>query len=135
MASAAAVLVIGLLTEIRRSTILPLLALPAVFAGLGVAVFHEYLELTGKLECPAGLFGIGSAPQQSAAAFLILAAALLIPFIRPGNGVKPWQVAIAAVLGVLMALGTIKSAPPMPAAPTKPYDQPLEICRQPYQPA
>ena len=135
MASAAAVLVLGLLTEIRKSRILPLLALPATFAGLGVAVFHEYLELTGKLECPAGLFGIGSAPQQSVAVFLILAAALLIPFMRPGNGVKPWQVAVAAVLGVMIALGTIKSAPPMPAAPTKPYDQPLEICRPPYQPA
>ena len=134
MASAAAVLLTGLLTDLRRSTILPLLALPAVFAGLGVAGFHEYLEMTGKLECPAGLFGVGSAPQQSVATFLILAAALLFSFVRAGNSAKPGQVAFAAVLGVMIAFGTIKSAPPMPAAPTKPYDQPLEICRPPYQP-
>lgn len=134
--AAAAVFLIGLLTDIRRSAILPLLALPATVGGAGVAVFHEYLELAGKLECPAGLLGMGSAPQQSLA---ILSALLVITLMgtTPGSaqGSRIWQVASAFVLGLMLSAGTIKSAPPMPAAPTKPYDQPLEICRPPFRSA
>src|SRR5262249_45325113 len=62
-----AVLGIGLLTEQRHRAVLNLLALPLVVAGLGVAAFHVYLEMTGKLECPAGVMGVGTAPQQSRA--------------------------------------------------------------------
>src|SRR5436853_4078529 len=58
-----AVLGIGLLTGGRHRAVLNLLTLPLAVAGLGVAVFHVYLELTGKLECPAGVLGIGTAPQ------------------------------------------------------------------------
>src|SRR5713226_276723 len=60
-----AVLGTGLLTGQRHWGVLNLLALPLVVGGLGVAVFHEYLELTGKLECPAGVMGVGTSPQQS----------------------------------------------------------------------
>lgn len=134
--SAAAVLLVGLFTEIRRSASLPLLALPAVVSGLGVAAFHEYLELTGKLECPAGLFDVGSAPQQSLAVFLAVLVVLVVPTTRFFvSGIKPWQFAFVIAIGTLIAIGTIKSAPPMPPAPTKPYDQPLEICRPPHRPA
>jgi hypothetical protein len=40
--------------------------LPLAVAGLGVALFHEYLELTGKLECPSGVMGVGTAPRAIA---------------------------------------------------------------------
>src|SRR5438132_4407502 len=54
------VLATGLLTGARRVEIL---ALPIATAALAVGVFHEYLELTGKLECPKGILNLGSAPQ------------------------------------------------------------------------
>lgn len=132
--SAAAVLLVGLLTELRRTAVLHLLALPLVVGGAGIAAFHEYLELAGVLECPSGLWGAGSAPQQSLAAFLALLVATLVPATRfSASGNRPRQVAVAVAFGLLMAVGTIKSAPPMPAAPKKPYDQPLDICRPPYR--
>jgi hypothetical protein len=137
MMAAAAVLATGLLTTARPSALLPLLALPVALAGLGVAAFHEYLELTGTLECPAGFLGLGTAPRQSLGVFVLLAGLLAVPALRgPREGTFGLPaVAAAAVLGALFAVGTIKSAPPMPAPPTKPYEQPLEICRPPYRSA
>src|SRR5436190_1735483 len=64
--SVVAVLGMGLFTG-GRSGRLGLLTLPLAVAGLGVAVFHVYLETAGKLECPQGLLGWGSAPRQSLA--------------------------------------------------------------------
>src|SRR5437016_14567561 len=52
-----AVLGIGVLTGQRHRGVLNLLALPLAVAGFGVAAFHVFLELTGKLECPAGVMG------------------------------------------------------------------------------
>jgi disulfide bond formation protein DsbB len=57
-----AVLGIGLLTGVRHRVVLNLLAMPLAVAGVGVAAFHVFLELTGKLECPSGVLGIGTAP-------------------------------------------------------------------------
>src|SRR5262245_2466312 len=59
------VLGIGLLTGAGRGARLALLALPLAAAGLGVALFHVSLEVAGTLECPLGILGIGTAPQQS----------------------------------------------------------------------
>src|SRR6202011_4477973 len=70
--SVVAVLGIGVLTGARHRGVLNLLALPLTVAGVGVAVFHEYLEQTGKLECPAGIMGIGTAPQQSLTVLAVL---------------------------------------------------------------
>src|SRR5260370_28182029 len=62
-----AVLGIGVLTGERHRAILNVLALPLVVAGFGVAAFHVFLELTRKLECPSGVMGVGTVPQQSLA--------------------------------------------------------------------
>lgn len=132
--SATAVLLLGLTSEMRRSAILPLVALPSVLAGLGVAGFHEYLEQTGKLECPGGVLGWGTAPQQSLIMLLVLSAVLLLPLLF-GRAVKPWRTLGAAVLGAAMAVGAIASAPPMPPAPTTPYAQAPDVCRPPYRQA
>jgi len=75
--SAAAVLLMGATTRERDARLLGLLVWPLVVAGLGLAAFHVYLEAAGKLECPAGLAGIGSAPQQSLAAYVVLFVSLL----------------------------------------------------------
>jgi hypothetical protein len=105
-------------------------------AGLGVSMFHVYLESSGKLECPAGVLGFGSAPQQALAALAILFLLLLADAIR-GRQLADFGAAALTggmVLGAVLAFASVRSAPPAPPAPSKPYDQPLEICRPPYQP-
>src|SRR5687767_383901 len=62
--SIAVVLLIGLWKDRRQAALLGLLCVPLTVAGTGIAAFHEYLVLAGKLECPPGLLGLGTAPAQ-----------------------------------------------------------------------
>jgi disulfide bond formation protein DsbB len=130
--AALAVLLVGIGTGMGRVVSLSTLALPLAAAGLGVAGFHVWLERTAVLECPLGIFGVGTAPQQSLAALGLLTVALLLDSgsRRMGSG---FLAGIAGlVLGGLIAAGCIFSAPPLPKAPDKPYDSPPKICRPPY---
>jgi disulfide bond formation protein DsbB len=129
-----AILGVGLLTGRRHWAVMNVLALPLAVAGLGVAVFHVYLELTGKLECPAGVLGIGTAPQQSLAALIVLFLVVAMGVVRsrPTGEPHPAPVVAAVVLGLLLAWGAVASSPPMPPAPEKPYTTPLDICRPPF---
>jgi hypothetical protein len=131
-----AVLGVGLLTGPQYRSVLNLLALPMVVGGVGVALFHVYLELTGKLECPRGIMGIGTAPQQSLAALAVLLVVVVIGLARSGLGAKArWPASVGAlVLGLLLAVASIVSAPPMPPVPTKAYTTPLDMCRPPFHP-
>jgi disulfide bond formation protein DsbB len=130
------VLGIGVFTGTRHRNVLNVLALPLAVGGFGVAAFHVYLELTGKLECPPGVMGIGTSPQQSLAILTLLLVLVVFGVVRAGTFGEPKiTVSIAAfILGVLFAFGAVVSAPPMPGPPTKAYETPLEICRPPYQP-
>ena len=124
-----AVLAIGLSVDRSKSGLICLLCLPLAVTGLGVAAYHEYLVVAGHLECPQGLFGLGTSPIQSMALFIALA-------ISIGLGAR-WTIPAVAgsiALGLALAWGCLASAPPMPPAPVKPYDQPPEICRPPYRP-
>jgi hypothetical protein len=131
-----AVLGIGVLTGQRHRGVLNLLALPIVVAGVGVAVFQEFLEQTGKLECPGGIMGMGTAPQQSLVVLVVLLVLVAVGVVRSGIVGESHLLAAAAALamGLLLAWGAVVSAPPMPPAPTKAYVAPLEICRPPYRP-
>jgi disulfide bond formation protein DsbB len=129
--SLVAVLGIGLLTPAGRGASLAWLALPLAVAGLGVASFHVFLELNGTLECPVGVFGTGTAPQQSLAVFLLLTALLITDVARNPSGVI--AIGSAVLVGMLLALASMTSNPPMPAPPQQPYAQPPEICRPPYR--
>ena len=126
-----------LMSQLVGRTVAPLgalLALPAAAAGLGVAVLHVWLEAAGKLECPAGIFGWGSAPQQSLALLLLLVALLMAGArqARRTAGFGTAAVGAALLLGALLAWGTIASAPPPPPAPTQPYPQSPDMCRPPF---
>ncbi|MCI0462628.1 MAG: disulfide bond formation protein B [Gemmataceae bacterium] len=130
------VLAVGLLAGGGRRGLLGLLALPAALGGLTVAGFHVYLEANGTLECPLGVAGMGSAPQQSLAMFVVLTLLLALD-VRAGwpeGGLGMSALLGAVVLGGLFGAGSILSAPPLPAAPTAPYraDQPLNGCRPPF---
>lgn len=116
MFSAAAVLVVGLL--MRRS--LPAgaamaLALAPAVAGLGVAGFHVSRELAGKMECPAGIAGIGSAPQQALLGQALLVLMLVIRTAKTLSHGRFTAMPAAAALGVLAAYGAVIGAPPSPA--------------------
>jgi disulfide bond formation protein DsbB len=95
---------------------LPLLALPLSVAGLALAGFHVYLDRSGVLDCPGGVLGLGYAPDQSLAGYLLLTTALAIGvFAERAEGAKPWAGSIGGVLlGVLFAFASVKSAPPLP---------------------
>lgn len=136
-----AVLVVGLAADRTRAALYCLLALPLAMAGWGVAAFHEYLVLAGVLECPKGLMGMGSSPAQSLTVFTLLSAALAAgawPSHRdavPTRGRRAGVGFGGIVLGLLLAWGAVAGSPPLPPAPTAPYDlakQPLEVCRPPY---
>lgn len=77
-----AVLAMGLKTSAESSR-LSLLAMPIALGGLGVAAFHVFLEMSGRLECPMGLLGLGSAPQQSLAMFGVIFALLWLGSVSP----------------------------------------------------
>jgi hypothetical protein len=128
------VLAMGLLAGAARPGRMGLLALPLAVAGLGVALFHVRLELTGKLECPQGLLGLGTAPRQSLAVFVVLTALLAVDAVAGARGLAGWVGLIGAVvLGGLIAAASCTSNPLMPAPPKEPYASPHpDICRPPY---
>jgi hypothetical protein len=129
-----AVLGVGLLAGAARPGRLALLALPLAVAGLGVACFHVWLELAGKLECPAGLLGRGTAPKQSLAVYVALTALLALSALRgPAGPGALAGLAGGALLGALLAAASCTSNPPMPPAPKAPYTTPPEVCRPPYR--
>jgi hypothetical protein len=136
MMSLVAVLGVGLVARAARPGQLGLLALPLAVAGLGVALFHVRLEVTGKLECPQGLLGLGTAPKQSLAMFVVLTALLAVEALLGARGPAGWGGLIGGVvLGGLLAAASCTSNPPMPAPPKEPYASPHpDICRPPYRP-
>jgi disulfide bond formation protein DsbB len=136
--AALAVLALGRVVEPARPGLLCLVALPLAAGGLGVAAFHEWLVVTGALECPQALLGWGTAPAQSLAVHALLTLACAAGS-RAGRGESPRQGAPAVLgalaLGLALAGGSIASAPPLPPSPSKPYDlqsQPLDMCRPPF---
>jgi disulfide bond formation protein DsbB len=133
MMSLVAVLGMGLVLGAGRTARLLLLCVPLAVAGLGVALFHVSLEITGKLECPTGLMELGTAPQQSLAVYTVLAALLVLGAASTSAGLTQWGgLAVGVVLGGLLAVASCISNPPMPAPPTRAYAAPPDICRPPF---
>ena len=135
MMAALGALAVGLLAGAGRTGVAAALALPAAAAGAAVAGSHVYLERIGRLECPLGVFGWGSAPEQSLGAFLPLTLMLLFDAVRGGRAAALRFAAAPAalVLGGLFAYGCIRGVPP-PKLPTAPYpDYPPKVCRPPYR--
>lgn len=133
--SVAGVLAIGLLTGAARGGVLSLLALPAAVGGLGVAAFHVFLELKGTLECPAGVLGVGTAPQQSLAALAGVFTLLVLDALaaRGQGGLQMPAFLSSLLLGGLFAWGCVAGSPPLPKPPDKAYDAPPKVCRPPYR--
>jgi disulfide bond formation protein DsbB len=95
---------------------LSLLALPLAAAGLGVAAVHTGLVWSSVLVCPAGIFGLGTAPLQSLIAYAIVTA-LLLPGALQRSVARPAPAPRAVgllALGALFALLSVRSSPPLP---------------------
>jgi hypothetical protein len=125
----AAILLLAQLTEVRSSAAVSVLAMPLAAAGLCVAGFHVSREVAGAMECPRGLFDIGTAPQQSLAVQAVMFLVLLIAGIR-----RP-VLAVGIVLGALLAYACVQSAAPVPKPTLEEYEKPPVICRPPKPPA
>lgn len=134
-----AVLAVGFLATRPRAGLLCLPVLPLTVGGLGVAAFHMRLVQTNALECPDGLFGLGSAPAQSLAMFVLLTIAVgcgAASVCREPSIPGTPAVCGAAALGLLLSWGCVASSPPLPAVPKTAYDpvkQPFDMCRPPYR--
>jgi hypothetical protein len=134
------VLLLGLITGAGKPISLSLLALPLAIAGLGVAGYQIVLEKRGLLECPLGLFRLGTAPQQSLAAFLALTVMLLLDVqARPGLGraIKLGGILAGLILGAGFAASCIQEdrmASARVPNPTRPYPSgEITRCRIPYK--
>jgi disulfide bond formation protein DsbB len=131
--SAFGVLTVGVFTGMGRTTALAALCLPLAVGGLATAGWHVSLEQRNILECPKGFFDLGTAPQQSLVAFALLTIVLLSDTwqdLRPGGG---WSASLGGiVLGGVLAIGGILSAPKLPDPPKEPYSTPLNTCRRPF---
>lgn len=140
MMSCLGVLGVGALTRDLKPGRASLLALPAAMGGFAIAVFHVNLEMSGKLECPTGLFGLATAPMQSLVAFGLLVGLLggdLIEARKAGHGIPALGLG-AALLGLVFAVGLIFSGPPLPVYSEEPgfqkrfkYQGPPVECRPP----
>src|SRR5262249_12497612 len=114
-----------------------LLAFPLAIAGLGVALFHVSLEVNGKLECPTGVLGLGTAPKQSLGTFAVLVVLLALDVLRGAElGKWTWPALLGGVvLGGLLSWGSCISNPPMPKPPTAAYSETEpDVCRPPFHP-
>jgi disulfide bond formation protein DsbB len=126
--AAAAVLLMGLLTDMRGSALTSALALPLATAGLCIAGWHVYLEQIGKLECPEGLFQLGTAPQQSLAVQTLLFVVLVI------GGLRRPTLAVAIPVGALLAYFCVISAASVKLPPEELEAPQPKICRPPQAP-
>lgn len=105
---------------------LAVLALPTAVAGLVIASIHVSLEARQVIECPRGLIGAGSAPQESLGLFVLLVGLLA------GDAIRQRLVTrgiCAIALGGLLGWGAFRSSPPPCGADyTRPVDQ--DGCRK-----
>ncbi len=128
-----AVLAVGLSMGMEGK--LNLLALPLALGGLGVAAFHVYLVTVGKLECPAGIGGIGTAPHQALAAFVLVLLPILYGLFveSPSECLKPLPLLVAVAVGGAAVYGSISANPPAMKATAPLGDgEKLETCRVPF---
>jgi disulfide bond formation protein DsbB len=134
---AVAILGFGIYMNILPARLLSLLVLPLALAGFLVAGYHALLEALGHLECPAGLLGLGTAPQQSAVAFTLLFALVggAAAVGEPTQTTRQGMPLLLGFIGVFFGVMSIFSAPALPPAPSEPYPTPLDACRVPFRAA
>jgi hypothetical protein len=133
----AALLVLGLGSGVNRAVSLSALALPTAVAAFAVACFHVSLVARGDLECPAGLSGRFDAPTEALVGIGVMTALVLVDALAHLLQKRANLVAVAGglSLGVILAVGVIKTGPDLKAPPAPyPPEKPFDICRAVYKP-
>ena len=123
------VLGVGLGVRGLRPGLLSFLALAPAIAGFGVAVYHVYLEANRELECPMGLLGAGTAPQQSLAALSLLLLFLAGDVLRNIRELGGTAILAPVILGVVFTVAVANKTTSPGCKPD--YSQPLDGCRPP----
>jgi hypothetical protein len=128
------VLALGLCSGLGRDVSLSTLCLPLALAGAAIAGRHVYLEATGRMECPPGLFQVGTAPQQSAAVLGSLTLLLLIDaLIDAGTRRRLGGGFLAIVGGVLLGIAfeeaSVRTAAILPVPSSEYENTTPTICR------
>lgn len=108
------ILLVSYATRVRTMGVSNVLAYVPTVAGGIVAAWHTYLDMSGKLICPKGLFDLGSTAQQSLASYVLIFVCLVPGLILD---VRRGQLAIPAVgwttlLGAIFAYFCIVASPP-----------------------
>jgi disulfide bond formation protein DsbB len=118
------VLLPGVLALRDRGGRLCLAALPLALGGWGVALFHVGLgwtywprhDASWYLACPEGIYGLGTAPQQSLAMFTLITASLLWGGVREVQKSRQEHATLllSGLLGVGIVCGCLWANPKMP---------------------
>jgi disulfide bond formation protein DsbB len=108
------ILFLGLVTKIRDTGLVNLLAFLPTMIGTLIAAWHTVLDVTGQQICPSGVLGLGTTAQQSLASYVLILAALV-----PGlwMDLRAGKVSISTViwtmlLGGALAFACIVTTPP-----------------------
>jgi disulfide bond formation protein DsbB len=138
MLGLAGVLLPGVLALRDRGGRLCLAVLPLAIGGWGVALFHVWLgwtywprqETTWYLACPAGVYGLGTAPQQSLAVFTLLVITLLAGAVHEVRVSRQEHgtLLLSVILGVAVVAGSLMANPKMPDPKPMP-STPLTTCQ------
>lgn len=123
--AAAGILAFGTFLPGMPTAALTVLALPTAVAGGAIAGWHTYLDWTRVLECPAGITGALTAPQESVLAFALLVALLLGDLFHRKTYVM--QGVGAILLGVVFCTTCIRGVHDKPMDPTS---NPPDGCRK-----
>jgi hypothetical protein len=118
------VLLPGVLALRDRGGRLCLATLPLAIGGWGVALFHVWLgwtywprhQASWYLACPEGIYGLGTAPQQSLAIFTLITLSLLIGSLREVRKSRQEHgtLLLSILLGVGIVFGSLWANPKMP---------------------
>ncbi len=136
-----------------------LFALPMALAALGVALYQNYLEWTGVIECPAGFLGqlkggglkflhvlnadvierpawfpgLGSAPNQALVALAILFGLIVADVWQQRHEAPRGSITAAVVLGLGLTWASL-IANPAEVRGWEGQPKEVDICRTPYHP-
>lgn len=125
------VLGFGLWGRLASPGVICILALPLATAGAVIGGFHVAGEVRGAMECPAGLWGLGTAPQQAFAVQALMVVLLIVGFLRGRTVDDPGAFGLVAplVVAVLLANVAMKTVSIPPPPPPEAYQNPPDGCR------
>jgi disulfide bond formation protein DsbB len=125
------VLLIGMASRRAKATgVVCLFAFFPALIGTLIAALHCYLEMTGQLICPQGLFGWGTSPQQSLGSLgtltLLLAFGVMADMYK--EFVSPLSMFVTVLFAPFLAFAAIQGAPE-PSMPTP--EKMARVCHPP----